>query len=375
MIRLCIVNPYQHGGGAELQIALLTAALGETERFEVFYLARHVSETIRPDAYRVVRIGRGARPPFLGYVTDLVPLYRALRAIEPQVIYQRVACGYTGICALYARRHAARLIWHVAHDTDVMPRTLDAGRNVLRRRLEKWSVEYAIPRADCVVVQTRQQAKLLSRHYGRAADAVIANFHPEPAERPLKSGAPTVAWIANFKPWKRPEAFVRLAQALRDLGHARFIMVGEAPSGASHAGWRDALMAEIGAAPNLEYLGSLTHDEVNQLLARAWIFVNTSLHEGFPNTLIQAWLRDTAVVSLSVDPDGVLESQRVGIFAGDEQRLAQAVRALLTDPVLRAGYVERARRHVRLVHSLRNRTALIELIERAGAPGAKACAA
>jgi len=26
---------------------------------------------------------------------DLLPLYRALRQIQPQVIYQRVGCGYT----------------------------------------------------------------------------------------------------------------------------------------------------------------------------------------------------------------------------------------------------------------------------------------
>jgi glycosyltransferase involved in cell wall biosynthesis len=375
MNRLCIVNPYEHGGGAEFQIALLIAALAETDRFEIYYLARHVNEARRPAGYRIVRIGHGARPPFLGYVADLVPLYRALRTIAPHVIYQRVACGYTGICALYARRHAARLIWHVAHDTDVMPHTLDAGRNLLRRRLEKMSVEYAIPRADCIIVQTRHQSELLARHYGRQADAIVANFHPEPTEPLVKSSVPTVVWIANFKPWKRPEAFVRLARALRGLGEAHFIMVGEAPSGTKHAGWRSALIADIEATPNLEYRGPLGHDEVNRLLAQAWIFVNTSVHEGFPNTFIQAWLRDAAVVSLSVDPDGVLEAERVGICAGTEAALAQAVRRLLTDPRARAEYVERARRHVRLAHSLANRNALIELIEDARALGARPCAA
>ena len=359
--RLCIVNPFQHGGGAEFQISLLIAALRQADRFDVYYLARHVDPNIRPDGYTVVRIGRNDKVPWLGYVTDLVPLYRALRAIKPQVIYQRVAGGYTGICALYARRQRARMIWHVAHNTDVMPQTLDAGRNVLRRRLEKWSVEYAIRRADRIVVQTRDQAELLANNYGRRADAVIANFHPEPAQQLDKSGPPTVVWIANFKNWKRPDVFVRLAQALSDLRGVQFLMLGEGlPQ--SDQGY-EPLMQSIAATPNLTFLGRRTQEEVDQYLARASIFVNTSMHEGFPNTFVQAWLRDAAVVSLSVNPDRVLDSDNVGVHAGTEEGLARAVRKLLTDPEARAGYVQRARAHAKSKHSVTNAARLTELID------------
>ena len=359
--RLCIVNPFQHGGGAELQISLLIGALRQADRFDIYYLARHVEPTIRPDGYTVVRIGSGGRVPTLGYVMDFIPLYRALRAINPHVIYQRVACGYTGICALYARRHHAPLIWHIAHNTDVMPQTLDTGRNLLRRRLEKSSVEFAIRRADRIVAQTQDQGALLSQHYGRQVDAVIGNFHPEPAEALDKSGPPTVVWIANLKRWKRPEVFIRLAQALQDLDGVKFLMIGEAPSGSRQ--WCEALIGSIGATPTLAYLGHRTQDEVNQVLARACIFVNTSVHEGFPNTFIQAWLRDAVVVSLDVNPDRILDAQEVGIHAGTETGLVQAVRTLLTDPVVRAGYAGRARAYARAAHSVRNAGKLVELID------------
>jgi glycosyltransferase involved in cell wall biosynthesis len=361
--RLCIVNPFQHGGGAEFQISQLIAALRQREGYEVYYLARHIEQSIRPEGYTVVRIGHGDRVPRLGYVTDLIPLYRALRTIDPHVIYQRVACGYTGICALYTRRHRhhARMIWHVAHSTDVTPQTLDAGRNVLRRRLEKSSVEFAIPRADRIVVQTRDQSELLLRHYGRQADAVIGNFHPEPAEPPDKSGPPTVVWIANLKLWKQPDVFVRLARALADLKGARFLMIGDAPP--VHGSWCESLMHSIRTTPNLEYLGHLPQEEVNQLLARASVFVNTSTHEGFPNTFIQAWLREAVVVSLTVNPDRVLDTNRVGIHAQTEEGLVRAVRELLTDAAARAGYAERARLYARTAHSVRNAETLVEMID------------
>jgi glycosyltransferase involved in cell wall biosynthesis len=359
--RLCIVNPFQHGGGAEFQISQLIAALRQTNRFEIYYLARHIEPSIRAEGYTVVQIGHDARVPSLGYVMDFVPLYRALREINPHVIYQRVAGGYTGICALYARRHGTGMIWHVAHNTDVMPQSLDSGRNFLRRRLEKSSIEFAIRRAGCIVVQSRDQGELLSRHYGRRADAVIGNFHPEPTEALDKSGPATVVWIANLKLWKRPEVFVRLAQSLRELAGVRFLMIGEAPPASE--GWWIALRGEIESTPNLSFLGHLPQQEVNRLLAGASVFVNTSVHEGFPNTFIQAWLRDVAVVSLTVNPDGVLDTKRVGIHAGTEEDLSRAVRTLLTDPAVRDGYVERGRAHARLEHSVRNAAKLVELID------------
>jgi glycosyltransferase involved in cell wall biosynthesis len=365
--RLCIVNPSQHGGGAEYQIALLIRALNGADRFDIYYLARHVDETSPPEGYRLVRIGRSGRVPPFGYATDFFPLYRALAQIAPRVIYQRVACGYTGICALYARQHHARMIWHVAHDTDVTPQGLDVGRNLLRRRLEKWSIEFAIRHANRIVVQTRHQDELLSRHYGRSADALVANFQPEPLERAVKSPTPTVVWIANLKPWKRPEVFLRLAHALRDLVGVQFVMIGEA-AGPKQEKWLDGLLRDIAAAPNVLYLGARSQDEVNEALARAWIFVNSSTQEGFPNTFIQAWLRDTVVVSLDVNPDRILDEQGLGIHAVSEERLAETVRSLLSDAAARAAYAACGRAHALAHHSVRNADALVQLIDDCARP-------
>jgi glycosyltransferase involved in cell wall biosynthesis len=122
-------------------------------------------------------------------------------------------------------------------------------------------------------------------------------------------------------------------------------------------------MQSIEATPNLRFLGHRSAAEVNQYLARASIFVNTSVHEGFPNTFVQAWLRDAVVVSLSVNPDRVLDERGVGIHAGTEEGLGKAVRHLLTDPAARSGYAERALAYARTAHSVRNIGKLTEMID------------
>jgi glycosyltransferase involved in cell wall biosynthesis len=295
---------------------------------------------------------------------DAPSLYSTLRRIDPCLVYQRVACGYTGICAFYSRRRSVPLLWHVAHDTDVTRETLDPARNFVRLRLEKRLIEYGLEHATRIVVQTRHQDELMRKNYGRSADAVIYNFHPAAAETLDKSGPFTVVWIANLKPWKRPEVFVRLAESFRGRDDVRFIMVGAAAGTTGKVGaWQDALLRSIEAVPNLHYVGHKTLAEVNELLAQAHIFVNTSTHEGFPNTFVQAWQRDVAVVSLSVDPDRVLEQRQVGIAAHSEAELFAAVRTLKDEPDVRAGYVLRGRDHATANHSLRNAEDQVRLIE------------
>jgi glycosyltransferase involved in cell wall biosynthesis len=310
----------------------------------------------------VSRIGNGGPIPRFGYLMEARSLYRKLRDIDPCIIYQRVACAYTGICAFYSRRHATPLLWHVAHDTEVTPQSLDKGRNVVRLRLEKLAVESGAKHATRIVVQTRHQAQLLQKNYARVADAVVPNFHPPAAEALDKSGPLTVIWIANLKPWKQPEVFVRLANSLSSYSEVRFVIVGAPAATSGNKRWQLALKQGIQNAPNLQYLGQKSHAEVNALLARAHIFVNTSVHEGFPNTFIQAWLRDVVVVSLQVDPDHVLEQRGVGIVAHSEAALASAVRNLIDNPDAQAAYRERGRVYATENHSLRNADDLVGLL-------------
>jgi glycosyltransferase involved in cell wall biosynthesis len=360
--KLCIVSPFEHGGGAEFQISLLIDALVDSGEFEIYYLAHFVDTRETNRIYRLSQIGNGGPIPRLGYIMDARSLYRKLSAIGPSVIYQRVACAYTGICAYYARRRSVPLVWHVAHDSDVTPEIIDPARNILRLRLEKWAMAYGARNSNRIVVQSRRQADLLQINYARTADAIIANFHPPASETIDKSGPLTVVWIANLKTWKRPEIFLRLVQSMSGANDVRFVMVGAPPPNSVNRRWREPLMHSIESAPNLQYLGYRSQAEVNELLARAHVMVNTSTQEGFPNTFIQSWLRDVAVVSLAVDPDRVLELKQVGIIAHSEAGLLAAVRSLLENDELRAAYAKRGRDHAIACHSLRNVRELVRLI-------------
>lgn len=370
MKRLCVVTPAHSSvtiGGSEFQIDCLLQSLISEARFEIYYLTSFVAANLNGLPYKIVRIGRGVHAPRFGYLQHAFQLYQVLCKLRPDVIYQRVAGGYSAISAFYARRSGARLVWHIAHDSDVTPGASLEGRNPIRRLLEKRSVEYAIRHATCIVAQTQHQADLLRQNYGREADATIPNFHPDPQEQLDKTGPLTVAWIASLKPWKKPEAFVDLADGLRDLRNVRFVMVGPWAAGSGERRWTEVLKTRIELTSNLQYIGSRTQGQVNDLLAKSHILVNTSLHEGFPNTFIQAWSRDVAIISLYVNPDNLLTDREIGIFcAGSEQRLSQAVRHLLGDPRERDVLTRRGRAYARACHSFTNAHQLASVLAGSG---------
>lgn len=355
--RICLILPNHWTfamGGAQYQAKLITEALIQQSDSDVHFIAnraRPEADTVTGYTLRTIGSRKGIRR--FTYLFDTHELLEALEDIRPDVIYQRVTCAYTGIAAWYSQRTECKLAWHIAHEWDVTPFQWSNTKDVLFRWAEKKAIEYGVRRADLIFAQTRHQQTLLSRNYGRSA-TLIPNFHPNPAEAPDKEKHFTVVWVANLKSWKRPEVFVQLAESLQHRSDIQFVMIGRVMYAEDEF---KALNARMVRLQNLSYLGELSQGEVNQWLARSHVFVNTSRYEGFPNTFIQAWMRECVVVSLSVNPDNVFDQEepRLGFCAQDHAgQLTDMIRQLADQPVLRSRIAENALKYVTENHSIRN---------------------
>lgn len=329
--------------------------------FEVHYVARAVPQDTVRAPYELHRITDTKHRAGV-FFPDAPRLWRLLRRIQPDVIYQRVGRSYTGVAAYYARRYARRLVWHVASDVDVIPFAPTGRWNDPLLRIEKKILEFGVRNADAIIVQSKRQGALLMQNYGRTYTAHIPNFQPLPTSQVVKSSdCFTVCWIANIKALKQPELFLRLAQDFLDRPRVKFEMVGSMGS-ASDRTW-DALRADVRRLPNLRCWGQQPQSAVNELLSRAHVLVNTSTHEGFSNAFIQAWLRQVPVVSLNSDPDDLLSVRELGFCAqGNYEAMRSAIERLEADPALRASVGVRAAEYASNNFSEANIDRVIELL-------------
>ena len=111
--------------------------------------------------------------------------------------------------------------------------------------------KYGVRQASEIITQTHEQARVLKLNHGRSASSVVPNFAVIPERTWVKSTRFTVLWIANFKPLKRPELFIRLARDLDDQ-NVSFKMIGRRSEGT----WCDSVLESAAQIRNLEYLGN-----------------------------------------------------------------------------------------------------------------------
>ncbi len=328
MLRACVIVQNHPGvamGGAQYQGHLLAEELARRPGVAVTYLARDIPADAAerygtPYAIRSMGTWRGIgrRAPLF----DARRLWRILRELQPDVIYQQMRQSYTAVCARYARHARVPFFFQIASDLDLEP-ALFSGRlspNLPFDVAENIAGLWGLRHTDYILAQTVRQGRLLYERLGLKAAAVVRNFQPLPASLPEKRATPLeVFWVANLKEVKRPELFVQLAESFHGRTDLKFIMAGR-PSDQQR---RFApLMERIARTENLKYLGELSIDDVNRQMAQAHFHVNTSSFEGFPNTFIQAWAQGAVVATIAVDPDEEgMEKLGIGICAGSFERL------------------------------------------------------
>lgn len=334
-IVLCIIVPKHWEammGGSEYQAKLLVEYLITQDKYDIYYLTGHVSRDFTPSGYKIIKISRYDRLHRLSRFVDTVRLYRLLRKIKPDVIYQMTGSAYTGVAAYYANSHKCKMIWKITSDKSVSKERDRHWKGLLPHKyVERKLMEYGIKHSQCIVAQTKQQAELLFSNYKRRVTEVIQNYHPAISRYEVYKSDPfKIVWIANIKRIKQPEIFIRLARDFHRYTNVRFIMVGARDSDEK---WFSSLMHDISSVTNLEYLGALKQDDVNYLLMQSHILVNTSKHEGMSNTFIQAWLCEVPVISLNSNPDGILSDGMLGYCAnGNYDLLSQYVKKLIDCP-------------------------------------------
>jgi glycosyltransferase involved in cell wall biosynthesis len=261
------------------------------------------------------------------------------------VCYQRVKLDYTYWIVRLARYVGSKSLFAFSSDYECLPGALVGTQGDLVSRYMAALADQGIRKADLLLCQTGEQSRLIKTKFAREA-VVIKNGHPLPGVKEVSCRRPEVLWVNHFKPVKQPEVFLRLAFELRKE-KVIFTMIGARGNYSLDEG-----LTRGGQSANLNFLGTQSLAQVNERLWASLLVVNTSQAEGFPNTYIQAWARFVPVVSLSVDPDGVIARHQLGFCSGDFTSMVSHTRTLIREPDVAAKMGRNGRAYVEQEHDL-----------------------
>jgi glycosyltransferase involved in cell wall biosynthesis len=368
-IHLCIISPLGYGlfrsdsrqpfGGAEAQAFLLAQELSRDPSFRITVLTTVDDDSGEERYGRITLVKRRARhravavlPPGLmnkmaalgGYSAAYQEMRSSLRGINAD-LYVHAGCGVeVGAYALICRQLGRRFVSVVASSSD-LDRPWGTASGVLR-----WLYPLGLKLAHAVVCRTKEQQELLLRRYGRHGVLIRTGYPIPSAQRGETAGGRSeVLWVGRLHPVKRPGRFLDLAERFPDL---RFIMIGMTDS--TQRELLETVRARTRSISNLTYVEDVPWRQCEAWFRGARILVNTSEYEGFPNTFVQAALAEIPIVSLSVDPDGVLSRRDLGACAsGAFEQLVALVRTYCDDPIRRREAGRRARAYAVEYHDVR----------------------
>ena len=346
-------------GGVELQVHYIGLALKRFGWRTVFLCPSYNGAKGVETAAGSMEIWRYPHFSF-AFQTPSRLILSMLDDIRPDVIYQRGRGQLTlSDCVLnYALQKGVRHVFAISSDRDLDIRYESTA--TLKGNKPLWKKGVLLPYAVYLDMAMRKVLKrtsyLVAQHHGQAEKVskvlkrkayLLRTIHPEVQKTFKKSVVKTVLWVTNYRPWKQGELFVTLAERCR-VPNVRFIMV----TGRAKPEYLKPFIGKARRLDNLTHFEELDPEEVTNLMERAHVFVNTSRGdlEGFPNTFVQSWLRETPTVTLNFDPGGVIQRENIGMCSRSFQQMEKDIELLLENTTLRGEYGRRAREYAERMH-------------------------
>lgn len=141
-----------------------------------------------------------------------------------------------------------------------------------------------------------------------------------------------IAWIGLFQPQKNIPELYRIAKKFKKV---KFKIAGAPhqvdgmPNGIIDSNTKIALEG-LKNLKNVKFMGLVPRESIPFFLANAICLLNTSTHEGFSNTYLEALAVETPIVTRSVtDPDGIIKRNGLGLISNDYEGLVPLIEIIV----------------------------------------------
>lgn len=307
-------------GGSELQQFLLGEQFVDSG-YDVSFVTKDVGLKDLKDLYPFSVYPTFKENEGFPFIRFFYPrLYKIMMALvraDADIYYVRGAGFVVAAVVIVAKIKNKKVVFCGADDPD-----FDKSKVRLKHKRDRVLYFWGLKRCDLIISQNQKQKEQLLMDFGRKSYVIHNGF-----KRSNHAFAPgeTILWVANFRRPKRPGMVLELA---RRLPGQKFVMIGgSAGSDSAEQNLYFEVLEKSRAINNLELKGFQEIDEVKRYLLNCKMLINTSLHEGFPNTFLQAWSQGVPVLSFC-DPDDLIKTKRLGLVATTLDDMAKKIKLI-----------------------------------------------
>jgi glycosyltransferase involved in cell wall biosynthesis len=309
-------------GGAEVQLFLLANKLSDDHKYNVtFCTAADTQFTVDfktnfliHSCYNILKKGHFFK------IVNLLRFITYLLRTNVDVYIQRNAGFETGLIALISKIRNKRFIYMVSHDIDC------SGDYIAQNLIAGIFFKFGIKNANSIVVQHLGQKKILKENFNRdsilipTAYPIVDNFHKESL-----LNRSCVLWVGRVIEWKNISALKRFIEIFPNI---EFVIIGPIHKDS------DLAIQEIKKLTNflnVTYISKVPFEQIDDYFKRSKLFFNTSYHEGFPNTFVQALKNGVPIVSLYVNPDSMIDLYNLGVCSANENDIVKFMNKVYSD--------------------------------------------
>lgn len=267
--------------------------------------------------------------------------WETYRAIDADIYCIFGVSNLSAELAAFCEQEHKKFVLFTACDADLSATYTESSKKLNTYGASEFLCAYSLQRADLIITQTRQQSTLVENRFHKKS-MTIPNPIDLTKNENLNQNRNIALWIGKSDFIKRPELLLKLAGNFPEI---QFCMVLNPSIPTIHT----KIIAN--KPDNVRIIEYVPYDTVEKLFSRAFVLINTSVFEGFPNTFLQAGKHSVPVLSFNVDPDGFIEKYSCGFVAhGNFNEMVNDLEILLRErPNL---YSKNINKYVREHHDL-----------------------
>lgn len=383
-IKICFILPYAYSlfnpatnyifGGSEVRGYLFGTGLSRLSDYDVSFIVFDHGQP-RIEQFGEIRVYphsyyKSSEKPisFLDKLRELFELYVGhLNPLRLRIgdygvsrgkikIYKQInadiyctfgASNFSAELALFCKKYKKKFVWFAGSGEDISEKYYEDSKEVNSYGSIGSLCYFAIMQSNFVIAQNEEHACFFLQRYGKEtatiANPVALSDYPESYSMDeLRDGY--ALWVGKSDTVKQPEVLLRLARAFSETD---FVMVLNRSNPSVHAQIINS------KTPNIRILEYVPFNEIEMYFRKAFVLINTSVFEGFPNTFLQAGKYGVPILSLNVDPDKFIETNQCGIVAhGEIDKLKQGLRTILNDKNIQEKVSRNIRQYVYQNHDL-----------------------